>query len=489
MKIQFKYICLLSFLLFVSCNDFLDTVPDNRTDINTESKIGEVLVNAYPRASYFSFCELMSDNVADTETGTPPSIIYAAPYFWEDLLQDDEDSPQFYWSACYTAISHANKALDAVQKLPSTPKLLAHKGEALVARAYAHFMLVNLFSPFYSISTSSKSPGIPYVTEIENVVIKKYERKTVEYVYEQIEKDLIAGLELIDDNVYKSGKESFHFTRSAANAFATRFYLFKKDYGKVIEHANLVAPSNQISSLLRSWNDSYKTKSFNELTFIYSKSTEPANLLLAETKSYWGRYWNNNRYVVPSYLGQELFFEASPSGGDFAYSLFGNDVSIYLPKFNEVFVRTTPTSNIGDGYVTQTLFSAEEVLLNRAEAYLLSGNVAAALVDMNVFFSKRITDYNPALHSLTLTKNNSYYRFPNATSNQANILLNQTILDLRRREFLHEGLRWFDLLRYEVPITKPVSKGEDITLEVKDKRRVLQIPQEAVLSGLALNPR
>lgn len=34
---------------FASCSDFLDTVPDNRAEINTESQVASLLVSAYPQ--------------------------------------------------------------------------------------------------------------------------------------------------------------------------------------------------------------------------------------------------------------------------------------------------------------------------------------------------------------------------------------------------------------------------------------------------------
>jgi starch-binding outer membrane protein, SusD/RagB family len=83
-----------------------------------------------------------------------------------------------------------------------------------------------------------------------------------------------------------------------------------------------------------------------------------------------------------------------------------------------------------------------------------------------------------------LAKNNAFY----GTTNSANNLL-LTIIDYRRREFIHEGMRWFDLLRYKIPVTHTNQDGTSQTLTADDKRKVLQIPQEAVLAGIPLNPR
>jgi starch-binding outer membrane protein, SusD/RagB family len=187
-------------------------------------------------------------------------------------------------------------------------------------------------------------------------------------------------------------------------------------------------------------------------------------------------------------LGQSLYFGANPSGGSFAYSLFGNDQGVFLPKYNEYFVRVSANANIGNGYNMIPLFQTEEVLFNRAEALVYKGDGTGALADLNTFLSLRISGYNPVLHNLTIAKNNAFY----GTTNSGGALL-QTILDFRRREFMHEGMRWFDVLRYKIPVTHNVlgndGKSTTVTLSATDNRRVLQIPQEASLSGVTANPR
>jgi hypothetical protein len=66
----------------------------------------------------------------------------------------------------------------------------------------------------------------------------------------------------------------------------------------------------------------------------------------------------------------------------------------------------------------------------------------------------------------------------------------ETTLNLRRAEFLHEGLWWFDILRYAIPVTHYTADGEVLELPEDDPRRTLQIPSEAVsLGNLEPNPR
>ena len=55
---------------------------------------------------------------------------------------------------------------------------------------------------------------------------------------------------------------------------------------------------------------------------------------------------------------------------------------------------------------------------------------------------------------------------------------------------MHEGLRWFDIRRYGIPVDHILENGSEITLEEEDDRKVLQLPQSALdVGGLEPNPR
>src|SRR3954469_22576656 len=248
---------LLSYTTFIlllgvtSCKKFLEQPPDNRAVLNSPEKVSQLLATAYPQANYMAFCESISDNVADKGAGGQDRT-NIDPFFFQDVDNKDQDSPEFYWDGCYTAIAAANQALETIRNAADSNLYKAQKGEALVCRAYAHFMLVTLFSKPYngrSGSTSTTDLGIPYVTTPEKIVFQKYDRKTVAYDYQMIEQDLLQGLSLIDETKYTI--KSYHFNKAAANAFAARFYLFKQDYAKVITYANAVFSSGNPTSLLR----------------------------------------------------------------------------------------------------------------------------------------------------------------------------------------------------------------------------------------------
>lgn len=481
----------LPFLTLLSCEQFLATEPDStRATLKTPEQVSQLLTTAYPQGSYVVFSEAMSDNADDKGSGTDDRVNRGS-YRFEvvDAPVDKEDSPDMYWAQAYHAISVANQALFVIGESDNPESFSAQKGEALVARAYAHFMLVSFYSKFYDPATASSDAGIPYVTEPETVVVKQYERKTVAYVYEMIEKDLLEGLPLIKDVSYTVPK--YHFNIAAANAFACRFYLVKKDYAKVLQYANSVFPSGDIGPNLRPWNTEYLPLSYQELYKRYTRATENANLLLVETNSLAARFTPTYRYALTNAIWDEITACSNIAGSsvDWAYPLFiAGEGNLLIPKLDEYFVKESVNAEIGSVWVMVPLFTAEEVLFNRAEANLFLGNQAAALADLNLFASKRIKSYNATTHAITLPKIRTYYGLANSGTNNSLGLL-YSIMDLRRLEFTQEGMRWFDMLRYGLDVEHFTDEGQTISVPNGDPRRQLQLPQSVTLSGLELNKR
>ncbi|MBW8686764.1 RagB/SusD family nutrient uptake outer membrane protein [Chitinophaga rhizophila] len=485
MKKTTYYIIAIMLIASAGCKKYLEQSPDQRTQLNTVEKVAELLATAYPQADYATFTEAASDNAADKGTGAFVSEpVNTNPYFFRDVLERDQGTPTNYWNACYQSIAACNQALEAIAIAENPEDYNAQKGEALVARAYNHFMLVTLFSKVYNATTSAQDVGIPYVTAPEKVVNGKYERKTVAYVYEQIEKDLLEGMPLLDNASYKVPK--YHFNKAAANAFAARFYLFKKDYQKVVTYANNVFPGGNFKTNLRPWVTVYSQLTGNEMEAIYTKASETANLLLAEGPSNWARNVASYRYGLRTDLVYELFIYPNVTGASWVQPLYyrgGNTENWIVLKFREHFVRSSANADIGVPYTIFPLFTAEEALFNRAEANIYLGNLTAARNDLDDYASMRIEDYSSEYRITNAALRNFYN-----TSDVKTGLLN-ALLDFKRAEFIQEGMRWFDILRYEIPVVHTSVGGESETLAPDDKRRLFQLPQEVVLAGVEQNPR
>ena len=73
MKKNISTILIIGLLgLLASCNDFLDTMPDNRAEVNTVEKVTKLLVSAYPTNSVTIIAEMSSDNAMDNGANFTP---------------------------------------------------------------------------------------------------------------------------------------------------------------------------------------------------------------------------------------------------------------------------------------------------------------------------------------------------------------------------------------------------------------------------------
>ncbi|MBF7093060.1 RagB/SusD family nutrient uptake outer membrane protein [Flavobacterium sp. ALJ2] len=475
-----------------SCDEFLSETPDNRTQIDTPEKISELLVNAYPiGGTYMDFAETMSDNVGDGRfTGASPNN--SQNYNWE--MQDDTgvDTQSNYWDACYSAIAHANKALQAIEQLGYPTNLNPQRGEALLARAYSHFMLVTFWSKQYNPATAATDLGIPYVTEPENVLIKKYTRNTVAEVYDYIQKDIDEGLKYVT-NEYNQPK--FHFNKEAGKAFASRFYLIKGNWAKVIELTEGLGskPAGKIRDYIAN------TSLGPELQLIdYAKEEHNTNLLIVSSGSIYARSKSSNRYYLNKVKNVEIFgIESNIYDKDWIYSKYSvtNLRTYFVPKFQEYFKYTNITASIGFPFLATVLFTNDEFYLNRIEALIMTNRITEANTELEFFLGTRTEGYNPTTDKLTEAKvvakypviANEYTPFYAMTPLQTSYV--KAIAETKRREFVHEGMRWFDVKRFNLEVEHDNLNSAINILTKDDKRRVLQIPLSASTNGIEKNPR
>lgn len=486
MKINtLKYFALVGVLSLVSCDKYLDTAPDNRTEINTVDKVAQLVATAYPEGDYYTFAEAASDNAEDKGSGVGTlSDVSSRPYYWQDVLGADRGSASNYWNSCYQAIAAANQALQAIEKGNFGNAVLPYKGEALVARAYSHFMLVTFFAKAYTIGGLNDSPGVPYVTEPETVVIKQYDRGTVAATYEKIEKDLKEGMALLSASAYDVPK--YHFTPAAAHAFAARFYLFKGEWQKVVDHASAIS-TDSFANIIRPINGALYDMSSADFQAAFSRSDQKYNLLLINLYSSYQRL-TSPRYGYGARLVNMFSVTGNITGKSFANKILYYTVPSYTTyKHKEYFYVTNQVSNIGITYLMSPALTTDEALLNRAEAYARLGQTDNALADANTALAAYVRGYTKN-DAATYAKIATYYGI--ADQKEGVIKL---ILETKKAQFLQEGIRWFDILRNKLTVKHNVfdAQGNEtfIELTADDNRRVFQIPEEAKLSGVPLNAR
>lgn len=550
----YHYLCACSIVVATlsSCDDFLGATPDSRITVDDEDKVQALLSTAYPQASFVRVTELASDNADDLNGDLNGNYDRFSEqcFRWQPITENDNENTTMIWQDYYAAIASANHALTAMDKMggATTEKLKALKGEALLCRAYAHFMLTNIFCMNYSSQHSSTDPGIPYTTEPETTLDPKYNRGTVADDYRKIEADLQEGMALMSDAIYSVPR--YHFNSKAAYTFASRFYLFYQKPDSVVKYSTLALGDNP-EAVMRDYAAmaDMPTDNMQPRAIQYTSSNEQANFLLLPVYStdqyYFSGYTNmGGRFNNNSYIGQAEQFFATPWAPEEEgaaqsqqifkfYWFYSQAKNVFcLPK-TPVYFEQYGTGNTTGYYRTIVVaLKAEEALLNRAEAYAILGQNDKAINDLNVWTKNFVADkvrYNtyqydenwnyiyadqPIDNQLTLAsikkwaQKYDYYRperplprkhlhpdWINLTegSDQENLL--QCILLVRRLEFLHEGMRWFDIKRYGIKIYRREINTSMNTLTLtdsmsyRDPRQAIQLPFEVQGAGLKPNPR
>jgi hypothetical protein len=518
-------------------------VPDNRTFIDSPAKVRKLLTSAYPVATPAVICELSGDNYVDDNVVVPATHnsayqeFHDEAYQWQDIENysiNSDDTPYQVWEAYYAGISVCNHAIEAMQEMSSDPANdieLAHSwGEAHVLRAYLHFILVNVFAENYkNDSISSKDKGIPYVTVPETTVQVDYSTSeflhSVKETYDLIEKDIKEGIDLIDDSKFEV--PAYHFNRSAANAFAARFYLFKRNYDKCIYYADQALGA---TPTLRDW-DNINQNTMNSRLNDYNDETVSWNYLIQSTYSLQDRMLSACRYAtndgttftsngqtwtVPSTLsilmsgGGPNWTGYLPAYDGNLYIWGGQEYGVWLFRVYEYFEYTDKIAGIGYVHMLYQPFTADETALCRAEAKLYNGDRDGAIQDLQAWTASHMVVDEQTKAPKPLTLDDIKRKYDRSKTNifvsdlhpqnmgfekileGDDLAVLDCILHFRRIERLYEGDRWYDIKRYGITVYHHfrAPMEDDIhtdSLTWNDTRRVLQLPNNVIEAGYPAN--
>ena len=547
MKLRYKILSIVIALVGLSsCSDFLETVPDTRVYLQNLDQLEQLLVTAYTQTNYAALGELSSDNVSDTNSPSADGMRYNYSsynqydeeiYAWQDVTLDisDSDTPSGIWSGCYGAIAAANAVLEKVEEFAEAGEIegeliSAHdqarmdaiKGEALMIRAYHHYILAQVFCmPYRGPQISQTLPGIPYAMKPETELDPKYDRGTLQQTYDNIEKDMLEGLKLVTDEFYEVPK--YHFNVAASNAFAARFYTAKRQYDKVVEYVGAAFKGTDPATMRNDfWDKDFYD--FDNAARYYTSVDRPGNFMMIDTYSTWlrsygGRFWTHRDAATATIYGSgPTWNRLMPCFGS---HLYGSDSYGYILSCNcwEQFEYTDKIAGIGYVHMVRNEFTSQETLLFRAEANLFLGNIDAAFDDLYIWnhehiMQREISDNYGSMSELDKEKiANFYIRADRITaSNSAYPIVKKFHIDevcpsdkyhvtseiepylqcvqhFRRIQTVHMGQRWFDIKRFGFEIKHKWGKDEVVVLQPCDKRYAIQIPDDVIGAGLEPNPR
>lgn len=444
MQTKHIIILILAASLLVSCKKFLDAKPDaslavpsTLEDVQSMLDRNNVLNTENPISG-----EGSSDNyyISDADYAALSTDGFRNMYTWGDELYYATIPNE--WSRIYTAIYITQLALETLNKIERTSSnaLLYDnlKGQALFHRARLYHTAAVMYAKAYDPATAATTPGIPLrmTTDFNQPSV----RASVEASYAQIVSDLLAaipGLPVTSTHLMRP-------SRAAAYAQVARVYLSMGVYDK----AGLYADSSlQLKNDLLDYNTISATPAFPFTVF--NKETLFAS------------FANTNNLVTNTKAMIDSNLYASYATNDLRKTLFFKDNGNKRFSFRGSYTGSA-------AYLTGVC--TDEMYLTCAESFARSGNVSAAMNDLNALLVKR---YKTPFVPLTAT-----------SASQALVI----ILNERRKELLMRDLRWMDLKRLNRETTFAVTvrrlvNGQPIELVPGSNRYALPIPAAVIAAS------
>ena len=524
-----KFLALsLATVTLASCDEYLDKLPDDRTELNTELKITQLLVSAYPTCNNKLISEFMTDNVLDNGRAYNAPVIIEDLYKMVDTSEEGNDTPYYIWNGYYSSVATVNQALDAVMAMGNPASLQGDVAEAKLIRAYSMFNLATVFCMAWNESKADEYLGLPYPLEPEQDINTHYERGTLRQLYAAINKDIEEALPYIAEAAEKYKRPKYHFNVRAAYAFAAQFNLYYQKWDKAAEYASMALGADP-TAVMRNY-DPYRELGSQDFFNLWIRSTEDANIMMMATYSNAPRYMSGTyRYAHNTSVTQyETYWVAGPwgSGSDknsiiYANKMYGNNQVVMYPTFFENFEYTDKVAGIGYPHAVYPAFTGDLTILDRAEAYIHMRQFDRAMNDINTWIATHCKDkYEDgelkcaAPKPLTVAEVDTFicrldyakrvpegqrdrsirkHMYPqgftiDAEGSDQECLL-QFLLHLRRLESVRYGHRFYDLKRYGIEFAHPISYEDPLIFIRGDLRGAVQLPQTVIAAGLEGNPR
>ncbi len=191
-------------LLIGSCSKFTDVQPKGKNLLATTDQL-EMLLNNQFTLDDKDMRQMSGDILSIFENvptllskpvKTRPAIIISWDEANIDKMAELTASDNTY-SGAYSIIGKISNAILSKIDDATGPESVKNqlKSEALVLRAYYHYLLVNKFAKAYNPTTAATDPAIPYVTEDWDISIPT-EKATVKEVYDNIIADVDKAIQL-----------------------------------------------------------------------------------------------------------------------------------------------------------------------------------------------------------------------------------------------------------------------------------------------------
>lgn len=450
------------YLLFIvgltSCDDFLEVGP-NKSELDTElvyendNTAIAALEGIYHQLQESGFASgnaqslTFLGNILADDAREYTATVDRFDFYINSLLADNGTN-NIIWSSAYKQLYNTNALLEGIKDNVDLKEATKNRieGEARFLRAFIYYYLVHLYDE------------VPLVLTTDYNTNQSLARTSVIEIYSQIKKDLEEALVHLPEDYVHSEGEHIRPTKYAVYTLLARLALWKEDYTQAVNYTSEVIESGKYR--LVELDDAFKANSEESILQLVSGNPNigayEGNLFILE----------NNPAAPNNSASQSLTddFLTIWETNDLRYQ---NWIGVYTEgDENYYYPFKYKIKNGGDSEEYSMVIRLAELYLIRAEAYAKSGNVQAAIDDLNKIRNRTgLPDWTAA-------------DIPD---------IEQAVLDERRRELFSEwGHRWLDLKRFGV-IDEVLGQKKPTW---QQHAKLLPIPEQDILRNpfLTQNP-
>jgi hypothetical protein len=427
--------------LFAACSDFLDPkpndvlAPENFYKSATDAVAAVNGVYEQTKWAHWLSFWYMSDIATDD--------IYASPNFGSDGHHFDEYTFNATegtlagpWGDSYTTINRANAVLDHVPGIQMDSTLKARVlGEASYLRALAYFNLVRFYG------------DVPLIEhEVSSLSGLDVSRAPQAQVYALIENDLQFAAANLPASY--TGADIGRVKSGAEQALLAKVYLQEKNWTSAAQVAGEIISSGRYA-LNAVWKDNFSVeKEFINPESIweinYDHTLDPGGGSVVTLFSLPSNYPGGDSYglmgLVPSLVNLYASNDQRGNHGTFM-------APAYTDKLGRVVSWTVPNGPAFDKYLDE---SNDQNMTKRGWVQQDNNWIISRFADVLLMYAEAVNEGGPAgpmtaVQALDSVRHRAGLASVGVSGQGA---LRDSIRVERRREFVLEGQRWFDLQRY-----------------------------------------
>ncbi len=420
---------------FQSCLDIkLENQFSDPYAITTTATARELLASAYnslPR--YQMELSLLSDDFMPTTYASSAANLQNI-YNWNE--KDMVELASYIWNDYYLTVSYLNALLPRLDKVVTedetdAAELEKVRSEAYALKAFCYFDLLRIFGPRYSEENLDRN----------GIIIKN--RLELDFLPRSSVRECVKEIEALLNRAAAIPNEAapvYYFGSEAVTALRAEFELYREAYGAAAEHAGRLLSGIEQRLSGTAFNNLWSANESAERLFApYIFDSFYIDLNYDNAK---GDYFQLSGSVV--YEDGDLRKEWCEFQGPMAGARsFG--------KYNRMYFDKTEVRYINIVRYSGALFTA-------AEAFARGGDAAGARGLLNRYLTARGLE--------------------EVGANLEGEALITRILEEKHKEFVGEGVRYFDLKRMNVPLKRYNANGNAVkTVAADDYKWLLPIPQ------------